>query len=304
MTDPIATDLLPEFEARGRALANIARVLCIPECSPAELAARVHTGFAATRRAIAECHEALDIRNVPGTNTKSLLERIELLADAKSDVVSDLKDAEAVLDAIFKLLDAAGLAFGSADRSVAMLIERLQSAERNRDDIARKLGLADLYRAGLVASQLERAEAERDDIRATLAKCHTACNSAGIAIRTDVSERVHHMAAELASLREKVQARLRAAGPVTGWWEDSQFIVDGDCAYSAYDMGAADKSCVIRSSDKKYVGYATSLDSARRLAELLAGFDPGGIWRVAGDPVTVAVVRAVCPNTAVAWSAA
>jgi len=47
---------------------------------------------------------------------------------------------------------------------------------------------------------------------------------------------------------------------------------------------------------------AADFSSALALEGLLAGHDPGGVWRVAGDPVTVAVVRAVCPTVAVSWA--
>ena len=57
--------------------------------------------------------------------------------------------------------------------------------------------------------------------------------------------------------------------------------------------------------DGVHVGHVTSLGlygpSARKLAELLANHDPGGVWRVNGDIVSPDTVRMVCPLVAVTW---
>jgi hypothetical protein len=106
------------------------------------------------------------------------------------------------------------------------------------------------------------------------------------------------------TLDDRVAALIgdRAAKPTGPAWDDEYLTIDGARTFWTFELGAPKGVFGVgRVRDNKYVGYATSLDSARRLAELLAGFDPGGVWRVAGEPVTVAVVRAVCPTVAVSW---
>ena len=176
-------------------------------------------------------------------------------------------------------LDAAGA--GLPDGT---LVERVR-------DLARRLEVAELDRAGLVATT-DTLRRERDAKSLTIQRCHTALTAAGVRQGT---------------LDDRVAALIgdRAAKPTGPAWDDEYFTIYGARTFWTFELGAPKGVFGVgRVRDNKYVGYATSLDSARRLAELLAGFDPGGIWRVAGSPVTVDVVRAVCPTVAVSWGAA
>lgn len=154
--------------------------------------------------------------------------------------------------------------------------------------IVRKLEATESDRAGLVATT-DTLRRERDAKSLTIQKCHTALTAAGVRQGT---------------LDDRVAALIgdRAAKPTGPAWDDEYLTIDGARTFWTFELGAPKGVFGVgRVRDNKYVGYATSLDSARRLAELLAGFDPGGVWRVAGEPVTVAVVRAVCPTVAVSW---
>jgi hypothetical protein len=143
-------------------------------------------------------------------------------------------------------------------------IERLTF---ERDDLARRLEAAELDRAGLVATT-DTLRRGRDEARDALAK-----------------------------LRQKANV----TEPTTPKWSGDHLPRGAEPWYWVY-LAVAGWWAV--SADYKVIGRGVNEPSARRLAELLAGFDPGGIWCVAGEPVTVAVVRAVCPSVAVSWGPA
>ncbi len=165
-------------------------------------------------------------------------------------------------------------------------------------DISRRLEAVTLDRDSLVG-KLDAMRAERDDLRKTIAKCQTACDSAGIAIRSDISERVCYMAAELSSLRQKRDA-LRAPKVAAVEWDGFSLIINGKTAASVGESLARPGVWIVACSGSPG-GEAVSEESARKLAELLANHDPGGVWRVNGDVVSPDTVRMVCPLVAVTW---
>ncbi len=235
-----------------------------------------HLAAEAGRQMILRCY---DLLSAAGYQTGDVAERIEALIKGRSGLMYEPSGVTALTRILGGCLP-------------SEIVDRVR-------DLARRLEAAELDRAGLVATT-DTLRRERDDCRATLAKCHAACNGVGIAIRTDVSERAYHMAAELASLREKVQA----AKPTAPKWIGPYLPTDDGCRYWVSNGASGYWVAHSKSGGGKTVGCGADEPSARHLAELLAGFDPGGIWRVAGDPVTVAVVRAVCPSVAVSWGPA
>lgn len=181
------------------------------------------------------------------------------------------------------ILDAAGIAPGP-DVVVGRIVDALVTA--------REKGKAlDEERADL-ARRLKQAEDERDDAadsrdrwRAKVTECAAILDAGGEFGPGGLSQRLTAMTAELNALRAckvattlEPSMRVLRSGSGPGW--------------NVVDAG------------DKVIGRATSGSVALRLAEFLAGHDPGGRWTVAGHTVPVDVVRAVCGTVAVGWEAA
>ena len=183
------------------------------------------------------------------------------------------------------LLDRAGIPTNGVSQRLTALIA-------DRADLERRLDATTLDRDNLVKT-LETVRGERDDLRNTTAKCQTACNSAGIAIRADVSERVYHMSAELSLLRQErddLARRLEQAederdalhpkpeGPVVvapcPWTWDTYTLRANGKLYGSIGMDPATGMWTARVclGDARVVSDERT---ARALLVAVAGYDPG-----------------------------
>jgi len=131
-------------------------------------------------------------------------------------------------------------------------------------DLSRRLDASDRDRVGLLAA-LETVRAERDRLRAEL------------------------------------EGRVPAVAAVE--WFGWELRIDGSAVAAVFASIALPGQWYIYRPEQPKC-WATSEDSARKLAELLANHDPGGVWRVNGDVVSPETVRMVCPSVAVTWGEA
>lgn len=250
----------------------------VDECDwPTDALRQLVDAHLAGQQMILRCY---DLLSAAGYQTGDIVERVKVLvANAKRD--------ESMVDGVFRVLREAGM-----EGPHVVTMARALVAER---DALRGQASHMLESRGRFADKVHEC---------TQLLLAAGVNEGGVAqgITTLIGER-DALRADLASLREKAETPSAALedpfGPSVRWAGHDLYV--NGTAEARVEKGLIRGWWALHHGQRH---HANSLDSARRLAELLAGFDPGGVWRVAGSPVTVDVVKAVCPTVAVSWGAA
>lgn len=250
--------------------------------------------------------------------------------------LSDGGSCGPIVSAAHDILNKSGIAHGGLVDRVTELRRRrdLLDIENNnlrdahtklftqRADLSRRLDASERDRVGLLAT-LETVRGERNVHSLTAQRCHAALTEARVRDGA-LNDRVKALIAERDDARAKVRAldeeraglarcleqakderdalRPKPTGPAVEWRGRGgcDLFVNGEFA-SQVCVGLDGKPWRLLSGTG-WIGHATSEESARKLAELLANHDPGGRWTVAGHTVPVDVVRAVCGTVAVGWA--